>query len=115
GKVRPIDRGAAAPPASEEWRIRSEARGLNPAAGRDAGPRRASSSVPSNGSCPCPEHSDVPMAQFIVNLNASMPPSERFIVHMLDPTNMFVQPHVAHMIRSKIGEFRDQNSYEKPQ
>ncbi|PWZ17196.1 hypothetical protein Zm00014a_033145 [Zea mays] len=56
GKVRPIDRGAAAPPASEEWRIRSEARGLNPAAGRDAGPRRASSSVPSNGSCPCPEH-----------------------------------------------------------
>ncbi|PWZ17197.1 RNA polymerase II transcription factor B subunit 5 [Zea mays] len=58
---------------------------------------------------------DVPMAQFIVNLNASMPPSERFIVHMLDPTNMFVQPHVAHMIRSKIGEFRDQNSYEKPQ
>jgi hypothetical protein len=47
--VRPIDRGAAAPPASEEWRIRSEARGLNPAARRDAGPRRASSSVPSNG------------------------------------------------------------------
>ena len=44
-----------------------------------------------------------------------MPPSERFIVHMLDPTNMFVQPHVAYMIRSKIGEFRDQNSYEKPQ
>lgn len=55
------------------------------------------------------------MAQFIINLNASMPPSERFIVHMLDPTHMFVQPHVAQMIRSKIGEFRDQNSYEKPQ
>ncbi|RCV15578.1 hypothetical protein SEVIR_3G068800v4 [Setaria viridis] len=58
---------------------------------------------------------DIPMAQFIINLNASMPPSERFIVHMLDPTHMFVQPHVAEMIRSKIGEFRDQNSYEKPQ
>ncbi|RLN30917.1 hypothetical protein C2845_PM05G10030 [Panicum miliaceum] len=58
---------------------------------------------------------DVPMAQFIVNLNASMPASERFIVHMLDPTHMFVQPHVTEMIRSKIGEFRDQNSYEKPQ
>jgi TFIIH basal transcription factor complex TTD-A subunit len=43
------------------------------------------------------------MAQFIVNLNASMPASERFIVHMLDPTHMFVQPHVAEMIRSKIG------------
>ncbi|TVT99662.1 hypothetical protein EJB05_34454 [Eragrostis curvula] len=58
---------------------------------------------------------DVPMAQFIVNLNASMPASERFIVHMLDPTHMFVQPHVAEFIRSKIAEFRDQNSYEKPQ
>ena len=44
-----------------------------------------------------------------------MPASERFIVHMLDPTHMFVQPHVVEMIRSKIGEFRDQNSYEKPQ
>ena len=55
------------------------------------------------------------MAQFIVNLNASMPASERFIVHILDPTHMFVHPHVAEMIRSKIAEFRDQKSYEKPQ
>lgn len=54
-------------------------------------------------------HSDVPMAQLIVNLNASMPPSEKFIVHMP------VHPRVAEMIRSKISEFRDQNSYEKPQ
>ncbi|KAG0472906.1 hypothetical protein HPP92_014763 [Vanilla planifolia] len=38
----------------------------------------------------------------------------RFIVHMLDNTHMFVQPHVADMIRSKISEFRDQNTYEKP-
>ncbi|KAL5229392.1 hypothetical protein ABZP36_028168 [Zizania latifolia] len=57
---------------------------------------------------------DVPMAQFIVNLNASMPSSDKFIVHMLDATHMFVQPHMAEMIRSKIAEFRDQNSYEKP-
>ncbi|KAJ3696988.1 hypothetical protein LUZ61_000693 [Rhynchospora tenuis] len=58
---------------------------------------------------------DVPMAQFIVNLNNAMPANEKFIVHMLDSTHMFVQPHVAGMIRSKITEFRDQNSYEKPQ
>ncbi|KAG0474699.1 hypothetical protein HPP92_014385 [Vanilla planifolia] len=57
---------------------------------------------------------DIPMAQFIVNLNASLPASQRFIVHMLDNTHMFVQPHVADMIRSKISEFRDQNTYEKP-
>uniref|UniRef100_I1PT75 General transcription and DNA repair factor IIH subunit TFB5 n=1 Tax=Oryza glaberrima TaxID=4538 RepID=I1PT75_ORYGL len=57
---------------------------------------------------------DVPMAQFIVNLNASMPASDKFILHMLDPTHMFVQPHVAEMIRGKISEFRDQNSFEKP-
>ncbi|KAM0911277.1 hypothetical protein ACQ4PT_013585 [Festuca glaucescens] len=57
---------------------------------------------------------DVPMAQFIVNLNASMPASERFIVHILDPTHMFIQPHMGEFIRSNIAEFRDQNSYEKP-
>ncbi|XP_078172908.1 nucleotide excision repair, TFIIH, subunit TTDA isoform X1 [Carex rostrata] len=58
---------------------------------------------------------DIPMAQFVVNLNNSMPANEKFIVHMLDSTHMFVQPHVEVMIRSKISEFRDQNSYEKPQ
>lgn len=58
--------------------------------------------------------SDIPMAQFIVNLNASLPASQKFIVHMLDNTHMFVQPHVADMIRSRISEFRDQNTYEKP-
>ncbi|KAG9449889.1 hypothetical protein H6P81_009854 [Aristolochia fimbriata] len=57
---------------------------------------------------------DVPMAQFIVSYNASLPASQRFILHMLDSTHMFVQPHVAEMIRSRISEFRDQNTYEKP-
>ncbi|RWV87163.1 hypothetical protein BHE74_00013974 [Ensete ventricosum] len=57
---------------------------------------------------------DVPMAQFIISFNASLPPSQRFILHALDNTHMFVQPHVAEMIRSKITEFRDQNTYEKP-
>ncbi|XP_058104669.1 general transcription and DNA repair factor IIH subunit TFB5 [Magnolia sinica] len=57
---------------------------------------------------------DIPMAQFIVSFNASLPASQKFIVHMLDATHMFVQPHVAEMIRSRIADFRDQNSYEKP-
>ncbi|CAD5190925.1 unnamed protein product [Musa acuminata subsp. malaccensis] len=57
---------------------------------------------------------DIPMTQFIISFNASLPPSQRFILHVLDNTHMFVQPHVAEMIRSKISEFRDQNSYEKP-
>jgi TFIIH basal transcription factor complex TTD-A subunit len=43
-----------------------------------------------------------------------MPASERFIVHMLDPTHMSVHPHVAEMIKSTIAEFRGQNNYEKP-
>ncbi|TVT99665.1 hypothetical protein EJB05_34456 [Eragrostis curvula] len=58
---------------------------------------------------------DVPMAQFIVNLNASMPASERFIIRMLDPTHMLVLPHVAGMIKSKVEEFRKHNTYLKPQ
>ncbi|KAH7840354.1 hypothetical protein Vadar_015849 [Vaccinium darrowii] len=57
---------------------------------------------------------DIPMAQFIINLDNSLPPSQKFIIHTLDSTHLFVQPHVSEMIRSAIAEFRDQNSYEKP-
>ncbi|KAL9856222.1 putative TFIIH subunit TTDA/Tfb5, TFB5-like superfamily protein [Arabidopsis thaliana] len=59
-------------------------------------------------------YSDIPMTQFIVNMNNSMPPSQKFIIHVLDSTHLFVQPHVEQMIRSAISDFRDQNSYEKP-
>lgn len=58
--------------------------------------------------------SDIPMAQFIINMNASMPQSQKFIIHILDNTHLFVQPNMAEMIRSAIAEFRDQISYEKP-
>ncbi|XP_030467617.1 general transcription and DNA repair factor IIH subunit TFB5 [Syzygium oleosum] len=57
---------------------------------------------------------DIPMAQFIINLNASLPASQKFIIHVLDNTHLFVQPHVADMIRNAMSEFREQNSYEKP-
>ncbi|MQL92473.1 hypothetical protein Taro_025094 [Colocasia esculenta] len=57
---------------------------------------------------------DIPMAQFIINMNASLPASQRFILHILDDTHMFVQPHFGEMIKSRISEFRDQNTYEKP-
>lgn len=58
--------------------------------------------------------SDIPMAQLIVNMNSSMPSSQRFIIHVHDSTHLFVQPDVEQMIRSAIAEFRNQNSYEKP-
>lgn len=58
--------------------------------------------------------SDIPMAQFIISYNASLPPSQKFILHVLDNTHIFVQPSMAEMIRSKMAEFRDQNTYEKP-
>jgi len=54
------------------------------------------------------------MAQFIINFNASLPASQKFIIHVLDNTHLFVQPHMADMIRNAIAEFREQNSYEKP-
>ncbi|WCJ31421.1 Nucleotide excision repair TFIIH subunit TTDA [Euphorbia peplus] len=57
---------------------------------------------------------DIPMAQFIINLNGSLPASQRFIIHVLDGTHLFVQPHAGETIRSAISEFRDQISYEKP-
>lgn len=57
---------------------------------------------------------DIPMAQFIINLNASLPASQKFIIHILDSTHLFVQPHVGEMIKSAIAEFRKENSFEKP-
>ncbi|GMH09481.1 hypothetical protein Nepgr_011322 [Nepenthes gracilis] len=57
---------------------------------------------------------DIPMAQFIFKLNASLPDSQKFIICELDSTHLFVQPHASEMIRSAIAEFRDQNTYEKP-
>ncbi|PKI56168.1 general transcription and DNA repair factor IIH subunit TFB5 [Punica granatum] len=57
---------------------------------------------------------DIPMAQFIVNLNATMPASQKFIIRVLDSTHLFVQPNVADMIKNAIADFREQNSYEKP-
>ncbi|KAK4389398.1 AT-hook motif nuclear-localized protein 1 [Sesamum angolense] len=58
--------------------------------------------------------SDVPMAQFIINMNAALPQSQKFIIHVLDNTHIFVRSDVAGMIRSAIATFREQNTYEKP-
>ncbi|XP_004515139.2 general transcription and DNA repair factor IIH subunit TFB5-like [Cicer arietinum] len=57
---------------------------------------------------------DIPMAQYIINMNASLPASDKFIIHILDSTHMFVQPHVELMIRSQIAKFREDNTYVKP-
>ncbi|CAK9135964.1 unnamed protein product [Ilex paraguariensis] len=57
---------------------------------------------------------DIPMAQFIINLNASLPQSQKFIIYVLDSTHIFVRSDVAGTIREAIKEFRDQNTYEKP-
>nr|XP_029148444.1 general transcription and DNA repair factor IIH subunit TFB5 isoform X1 [Arachis hypogaea]XP_029148445.1 general transcription and DNA repair factor IIH subunit TFB5 isoform X1 [Arachis hypogaea] len=58
--------------------------------------------------------SDIPMAQYIINMNASLPASDKFIIHILDSTHMFVQPQVEQMIRSQIAKFREDNTYVKP-
>ncbi|WJX20330.1 TFIIH complex subunit tfb5 [Trifolium repens] len=57
---------------------------------------------------------DIPMAQYIINMNASLPPSDKFIIHILDTTHMFIQPHVDLMIRTQISKFREDNTYVKP-
>lgn len=54
------------------------------------------------------------MAQFIINFNASLPASHKFILQILDDTHLFVRPDVGEMIKSRMSEFREQNTYEKP-
>ncbi|XP_021843521.1 general transcription and DNA repair factor IIH subunit TFB5 [Spinacia oleracea] len=57
---------------------------------------------------------DIPMAQFIISMNNSKPSNQKFIIHVLDDTHLFVQPHATEMIRIAIAEFREANTYEKP-
>jgi TFIIH basal transcription factor complex TTD-A subunit len=57
---------------------------------------------------------DIPMAQFIINLNASMPNAQKFILEVLDDTHIFVLANMAETIQYKVQEFRDSNTYEKP-
>ncbi|GJM94316.1 hypothetical protein PR202_ga10954 [Eleusine coracana subsp. coracana] len=58
---------------------------------------------------------DEQMGQLIVNLNASMPTSERFIVRVLDSTHILVLPHAEGMIKRRIQVFSKHNTYVKPQ
>ncbi|KAK4717833.1 hypothetical protein R3W88_016171 [Solanum pinnatisectum] len=57
--------------------------------------------------------SDIPMAQFTINMNASLPQSQKFIIHFVDNMHLFVRSDMAGMIRSAISDFRDANTYEK--
>ncbi|KAI5082343.1 hypothetical protein GOP47_0002086 [Adiantum capillus-veneris] len=57
---------------------------------------------------------DIPMAQLIVHMNESMPNAHKFIIHVLDETRLFVQENAVDMIRKKIHEFCDSNTFEKP-
>ncbi|KAE9594065.1 putative TFIIH subunit TTDA/Tfb5 protein [Lupinus albus] len=54
------------------------------------------------------------MAQYIINMNASLRASDEFIIHKLDSTHIFDQPHVEQMIRSQIAKFREDNTYVNP-
>ncbi|KAH7276392.1 hypothetical protein KP509_39G005000 [Ceratopteris richardii] len=57
---------------------------------------------------------DVPMAQFIVHMNNSLPNAHKFIIHILDDTHLFVQESAVDMIRKRIQDFCDNNTFEKP-
>lgn len=54
------------------------------------------------------------MAQFIINLNASQPTAQKFIIQVLDNTHLFVRADMGGTIKAAIAEFREKNTYEKP-
>jgi TFIIH basal transcription factor complex TTD-A subunit len=58
--------------------------------------------------------SDIPMAQFLISINDSMPNAHKFIVYLLDDTHIYVQPDVGTMLSKRLQEFRDQNTFVKP-
>ncbi|KAL1542058.1 hypothetical protein AAHA92_26198 [Salvia divinorum] len=43
---------------------------------------------------------DIPMAQFIINMNASLPQSQKFIIQVLDNTHLFVRPDMGDLSRN---------------
>ncbi|KAH7276393.1 hypothetical protein KP509_39G005000 [Ceratopteris richardii] len=47
-------------------------------------------------------------------MNNSLPNAHKFIIHILDDTHLFVQESAVDMIRKRIQDFCDNNTFEKP-
>lgn len=62
----------------------------------------------------CAACSDVPTKEFILSLNDSKPTNERFVIHDLDDTHLFVQPTVVEWLEKRLKEFHEENTYQPP-
>eukprot|EP00850_Spirogloea_muscicola_P003484 SM000014S00272 [mRNA] locus=s14:285020:285353:- [translate_table: standard] len=57
---------------------------------------------------------DVPMAQFIVSLDAKLDAAHNFLLARLDDTHLLVQPAAADMLRRRVQDWMAENTYQKP-
>ncbi|GBG91092.1 hypothetical protein CBR_g51826 [Chara braunii] len=57
---------------------------------------------------------DIPMKQYILRMNSEMPNSQKFVLRDLDDTHLFVQANMVTLIKRKVEEFMESNTYEKP-
>ena len=62
----------------------------------------------------CAHCSDVPTKEFIISLNEGKPTNERFIIHDLDDTRLFVQPSVVNWLEQRLKQFNEENTYQPP-
>ncbi len=47
-------------------------------------------------------------------MNEGKPTNERFIIHDLDDTRLFVQPSVVNWLEQRLKQFNEENTYQPP-
>ena len=54
------------------------------------------------------------MKQFVISLNESRIPSEKFIIADLDDRTLLIQPQAQEFLQEKLQVFVDENQYQPP-
>ncbi len=57
--------------------------------------------------------SDIPTKQFVLSLNDEKPPAEKFVIVDLDDTHLLVQEAAVDMIKKRIADFMDENTFQR--
>ena len=55
--------------------------------------------------------SDATIQQFVISVNDAQSPEDRFIVSILDPTHLFVKETAVPMLKERLNELMDENTY----
>lgn len=57
---------------------------------------------------------DIPLKEFVLSLNESRIPSEKFVIADLDERTLLIQPQAKAFLEEKLQAFVEENQYQPP-